>query len=120
MRLWPENSFRNMATRAMTPMMTNFFAANPASGFSQTNTSIKRFGINDAFLVELAPNGTNVFSAYLGGSGNDQANGIALDQTTGTNVIAYIVGTSTSTRGAVWVTFCSGLPVWPTSGVAAT
>ena len=91
-------------------MMTNFFEANPDSGFSQTNTSIKKYGINDAFLVELAPNGTNVFSAYLGGPGNDQANGIALDLTTGSNVIAYIVGTTTTTNfpGTAPFTFHGG------------
>ena len=62
------------------------------------------------FLVELAPNGTNVFSAYLGGPGNDQANGIALDLTTGSNVIAYIVGTTTTTNfpGTAPFTFHGG------------
>lgn len=64
-------------------------------GFSLTNSSIRRFGMSDAFIVELDSSGSNVFSAYLGGAGNDQANGIAWDPSTGA---AYIVGTSTSTN----------------------
>jgi hypothetical protein len=81
-----------------TLLMTNFFAANPASGFSQTNSTLKKYGKQDAFLVVLAPNGTNQFSAYLGGSGNDQANGIALDLASGPNPIAYLAGTTWSTN----------------------
>jgi hypothetical protein len=54
--------------------------------------------------VQLAPEGTAIFRAYLGGSGNDLANGIALgmatitnaDSTLSTNVVAYIVGTTAS------------------------
>ena len=90
-------------------MMTNFFLANPDSGFSQTNSSVRRFGVNDAFLVELAPNGTNIFSGYLGGYANDQANGIALDLNSGPSPIAYIVGTTTTTNfpGANPATFHS-------------
>ena len=80
-----------------TSLMTGFFAANPASGFSPTNSSPKKH-VNDAFLVELAPNGTNLFSAYLGGVESDQANGIALDLASGAGPIAYLVGTTTSTN----------------------
>jgi hypothetical protein len=81
-----------------TLLMTNFFLANPASGFSPTNMTVKKYGKQDAFLVVLAPNGTNRFSAYLGGSGNDQANGIALDLVSGPDPVAYLAGTSFSTN----------------------
>src|SRR5262249_28788284 len=37
-------------------------------------------GGDDAFIARLLPNGTALsFSTYLGGSGNDRANGITLD-----------------------------------------
>jgi hypothetical protein len=78
------------------PAMTNFFSTNIAGGFSPTNSSIRPSAYKDAFVVELDPNGAQLFCAYLGGSGMDRANGIALDTTTTTNVIAYIVGTTTS------------------------
>jgi hypothetical protein len=76
--------------------MAGFWATNPPGSFSITNQSIKKYGTNDTFLVVLDPTGSNfLFSAYLGGSGNDQANGIVFD--TNANA-AYLVGTTTSTN----------------------
>jgi hypothetical protein len=47
-------------------------------------------------VAKLDPSGTNLlFYTYLGGSGNDQANGIALDPVTGD---ICLVGTTTSTN----------------------
>lgn len=41
-----------------------------------------RAGGQDAFVSKLSPDGSTVlYSTYLGGSGNDEANGIALDST---------------------------------------
>ena len=49
----------------------------------------------DAFVAELDPSGSNlVFSTYLGGSGVDSGNGIALDLSG--NI--YVAGTTTSTN----------------------
>ena len=67
-------------------------------GFSSTNTSFAGSGTRDVFIQQLDPGGSNVFTAYFGGSGNSQANGIALDTTSSTNVIAYIVGNTMSTN----------------------
>ncbi|WP_176444876.1 SBBP repeat-containing protein [Paenibacillus herberti] len=36
-------------------------------------------GLNDAFVSKLGPSGTLIYSTYLGGSGNDQGNGISAD-----------------------------------------
>src|SRR5580700_5526470 len=47
----------------------------------------------DAFVTKLNPDGSMVYSTYLGGSGEDGANAIAVD--TGGN--AYIAGATTST-----------------------
>ena len=77
------------------------------AGFSAMNNSVLAFGTRDAFIMQLDPEGTTnngVFRAYFGGSGGDLANGVALgtvittngDNTLSTNVVAYIVGTTTS------------------------
>jgi len=68
-----------------TTSATNFPTLNALQG---TNA-----GGNDAFVTELSPNGTGfVFSTYLGGSGNESGNGIALDASG--NI--YLAGTTTS------------------------
>ncbi|HZL42067.1 MAG TPA: SBBP repeat-containing protein, partial [Verrucomicrobiae bacterium] len=72
----------------------NVFATLPA-GFSATNSSIRPYSINDGFVVQLDPSGNSLFSAYFGGSRNDQANAVAFDTTAG---VAYIVGTTLSTN----------------------
>jgi hypothetical protein len=48
-------------------------------------------GWRDAFVTKLSPAGAILFSAYLGGSGFDQANGVAADSTG-----VYVTGTTTS------------------------
>ena len=49
--------------------------------------------LDDAFIAKLNPAGTAlVYSTYLGGTGGDQANSIAID----TQGNAYVVGTTTS------------------------
>ena len=67
-----------------------------SSNFPTTNgTFQKNFGGGslNAFVFELNPGGTALtYSTYLGGTGTDVANGIAID-TTG----AYIVGSTSST-----------------------
>jgi hypothetical protein len=49
-------------------------------------------GVQNAFAVELGPSGTVVYCTYVGGSGRDGANGIAVDG----NGIAWIAGSTTS------------------------
>src|SRR5262249_47888222 len=67
-------------------------------------------GGNDVFVTRLSASGTSaVFSTYLGGSGADQANGIALDLSGN----AYLVGTTASTNfpvtsGAYKTSFTAG------------
>ena len=69
------------------------------NGFSATNTAFARHVTKDAFFVELNPSGSNLFKAYVGGFGNNMANGIALDtRTTPGSPIAYMVGTTGSTN----------------------
>jgi hypothetical protein len=50
-------------------------------------------GKEDAFIVKVDPSGTLLFSGFVGGSGQDQANGMALDAAG--NI--YIAGFTTST-----------------------
>ncbi|WP_285891220.1 SBBP repeat-containing protein [Paenibacillus pasadenensis] len=50
-------------------------------------------GLNDAFVSKLGPTGALIYSTYLGGSGNDQGNGISADSLG--NV--YVAGWSAST-----------------------
>lgn len=97
------------------------------AGFSATNSSLVGAASKDVFIMQLDPTGTNVFKAYLGGSGNDRANGIALgtattinaDSTPSTNVIAYIVGTTTSTKfPAVGTSKFHGSRLYPDAFVA--
>jgi hypothetical protein len=54
-------------------------------------------GSNDAFVVRLNVNGTVSYGTFLGGSGNDVGNGIAVD-TAGN---AYVTGITSSTT-ATW------------------
>jgi hypothetical protein len=52
-----------------------------------------RAGVTDAFVTKLSPGGTLLYSTFLGGSGDDAGNAIAVD-TAGN---AYVVGTTNST-----------------------
>jgi len=95
---------------ASTNSATNFWpaATAPDGKLSLTNRSYIIYGTNDVFVAELNPAGSAfLFYSYLGSSGNDQANGIALDPVTG-NVC--IVGTTT------WTNFPTLHPVQPRSG----
>ena len=66
---------------------TNFPTKNPFQGAST--------GGSDAFVTKLSPTGsTLVYSTYLGGSGTDFANGIAVDSARN----AYITGYTHSTN----------------------
>ncbi len=49
-------------------------------------------GPEDAFVVKLGPDGTRLYSTFLGGSGRDEAHGIAVDSLGG----AYVTGQTTS------------------------
>ena len=58
----------------------------------------------DAFVFGLSSNGSLVYSTFLGGAGDDIANGLALDTTGNT----YIVGSTTSTNFPPLVNSISG------------
>jgi hypothetical protein len=78
---------------------TNFPTVNPV----QPNYA---GGSGDAFVTELNPLGTGlVFSTYLGGSGDDSGQGIALDTLPNPNV--YLSGDTSSTD---FPTTSGGLP----------
>ncbi len=66
-------------------------------------------GPNDAFVTKLSASGTLIYSTYLGGTGNDFAQGIAL----GANGEAYVAGGTTSdnfpTTGGVFQTTFGGV-----------
>jgi hypothetical protein len=61
-------------------------------------------GTNDVFAAKLDNNGNRLWNTFMGGSGTDQGNGIALDATG--NV--YVVGTSTAAWGAPINLFAGG------------
>jgi Calx-beta domain/Beta-propeller repeat len=54
-----------------------------------------RRGVTDAFVTKLSPSGALVYSTFLGGSGEDAGNAIAVDPATGS---AYVTGTTNSTN----------------------
>jgi hypothetical protein len=58
-------------------------------------------GSNDAFVAKLAPGGTTfVYVGYIGGTGGDQGNGIAVDSAGA----AYVTGITSSTEATFPVT----------------
>jgi hypothetical protein len=60
-----------------------------------TSFQPKNGGGQDAFIVQLDNAGTNInYASYLGGSGNDQGNGVTVD----VNGAAYIVGSTKSSN----------------------
>jgi Calx-beta domain/Beta-propeller repeat len=64
-----------------------------------------RAGVTDAFVTKLSPGGTLLYSTFLGGSGDDAGNAIAVDDAG--NV--YVVGTTNSTTFPVLGAFQSTL-----------
>ncbi len=80
-----------------------FVAGNTASAdFPVTNGST--FGGIDVFITKLDGGGARLYSTYLGGSGDDKGNGIAVDS--GGNV--YVAGSTDSTDFPITVTNGSG------------
>jgi hypothetical protein len=67
-----------------------------ATGFATKNPfQAASGGGNDAFVTKLNATGSElIYSTYLGGSGDDQANGIAVDGSGN----AYVIGDTTSTN----------------------
>src|SRR5262249_12856363 len=58
-------------------------------------------GPHDAFIAKVKGDGSGfVFKGYIGGTGDDQANAIALDSTKN----AYVAGSTTSDQGSFFVT----------------
>jgi hypothetical protein len=77
---------------AGTTTATNFQTAFPIQ--ANAGNQDPALGLGDAFITKLNPAGTAlIYSTYFGGSGDDDANGIAVDPTGN----AYIVGSTTST-----------------------
>lgn len=70
---------------------TNSVISMASAGAYQTTLS----GTNDAFIAQFLPAGTRVWGTYFGGTGTEQANGIASD---GSGNLA-VVGNTTSASG---------------------
>jgi hypothetical protein len=75
-----------------------YIAGNTSGSFPVTG-GVFQGGGSDAFVAKLDPvlSGTAslIYAIYLGGSGDDVANGIAIDPSTG---FAYVTGSTTSTN----------------------
>jgi len=69
------------------PVTTN----NLVGLLTPTNSSVA--GLSDLFITAFNPNGVILYSAYLGGSGDDFANAIAVDYSSGN---AYVAGQTES------------------------
>jgi len=76
--------FTTSATFTSPPI---FAGVPPTIGAQTTNG-----GGYDAFIMKLSKTGSIIYSTYFGGTGDEYANGIAVDQLG----IAYVVGSSTS------------------------
>ena len=87
-----------------------FVAGGAATGFPTTSGAYQttfKGGNIDAFVFELAPSGGSLtYSTYLGGNGDDVANGIALAKDASGDT--FIVGSTTSTN----------FPTNPTGGIS--
>ena len=68
-----------------------------AGGMGSTNFNIR--GQEDAFVLKLRPNGSKLYSSFIGGNGTDEAKGIAVD-----------------VQGNVYVTGNTGSLDFPTKG----
>ncbi|MGH9466241.1 MAG: SBBP repeat-containing protein, partial [Terriglobales bacterium] len=74
--------------------VTGYTSSTDFPGASTSTIQASNHGDTDAFVTKLAPGGASLdYSTYLGGSLNDQANGIAVDSSGD----AFIVGTTSST-----------------------
>lgn len=73
---------------------TNFpVTTNNLAGFLKaTNSSLP--GLSDIFVTAIYTNGAPIYSAYLGGAGDDYGNAIAVDSLG----IAYVAGSTSSTN----------------------
>jgi photosystem II stability/assembly factor-like uncharacterized protein len=91
------------------PTTANALLPNKPSGFC-TGGLDSDYPCNEGFVTKLNPSGTGlVYSTYLGGSGDDFCNGIALDSSGN----AYVVGTTVS------LTFPTARPIQPSSAGGA-
>jgi len=96
------------STNSATKFWSGAVTALTDGRLSLTNRSYRSYGTNDVFVAGLNTNATAFsFYAYLGSTGNDQANGLALDPVTGE---LCLTGTTT------WTNFPSVNPVQPRSG----
>jgi hypothetical protein len=74
-----------------------------AGAFQTTPGGISGAGYNDAFVVKLNPTGTAfVYATYLGGSGDEAGNGIAVDASGNASVVGETYSTNfPTTTGAL-------------------
>jgi hypothetical protein len=78
--------------------------ATQSSNFPVTSVAFQSAnrGASDAFVTKLNPGGSNVvYSTYLGGSGTDQGNGIAVDSAGDAYVTGFTQSTDFPTQAAV-------------------
>jgi len=57
-------------------------------------------GDEDAFVIKLSPSGSLIYSTYLGGSGNDEGVGIAVDSQGNAYVTGWTISTDFPTKNA--------------------
>jgi hypothetical protein len=70
-----------------------------ASGFQKSFGS----GFQDAFVAKLNPSGSGlIYCTYLGGAGNDVANGIAVDAAGQAYIVGYTDSTNFPTRSPIY------------------
>jgi hypothetical protein len=88
------NNYASPQSIALDSSDNAYVVANTSSAAFATNNPIEAYANdNDIILVEIdASATTQLFATYLGGSGNDFANGIAVDA----NGNMYLVGSTTS------------------------
>src|SRR5229473_900941 len=80
-----------------------------SGGFPTLNAEQNTYGgNNDAFVAKLSPSGALVYSTYLGGSGADVGQGIAVDSTGAVYVTGYTGGGGFPTLNAEQNTYGGG------------
>src|SRR5437016_685340 len=65
-------------------------------------------GATDAFVTKLSPVGSLLYSTYLGGGGDNDGYGIAVDATRSAYVTGYTTGSFPTTAGAYQTTYGGG------------